>query len=154
MIKPEPTIPCNIVHTNINILCQKYESTSSWKGVLTAYKILHSLTSNPSFHAAGLCSTNAAKIADCAPPTKHIHAVSESCAGYLLNVIACMFKHRVRLICPPVTPPWCLGWWFSYLLLGFSSSAVETNDYMACLDERREVPAWCTIWTMLCSLPL
>ena len=37
-------------------------------------------------HAAGLCLTNTANTADCAPPIQFIHAVSDSCAGYFFIV--------------------------------------------------------------------
>jgi hypothetical protein len=35
--------------------------------------------------SSGLCCMNAVKTADCIPPTVHIHAVSDSWAGYLFN---------------------------------------------------------------------
>jgi hypothetical protein len=38
-------------------------------------------------HAADLCCTSTVKAADCAPPTKFIHAVSDSGAGYFFIVI-------------------------------------------------------------------
>lgn len=40
----------------------------------------------PIAHAAGLRCTHAVKIADCAAPTKLIHVVSDSCAGYRFSV--------------------------------------------------------------------
>lgn len=43
---------------------------------------------NPIVQAARLCSTITVKTADWAPPTKLIHVVKESCAGYLFNVYA------------------------------------------------------------------
>lgn len=52
------------------------------------------LMSNPMAHADGLCSINAVKMADCAPPTMHTHVVSESCAGYRFNVIAWMIDDQ------------------------------------------------------------
>lgn len=42
-------------------------------------------------HADDLCSITAVKRADCAAPRKFIHAVSDSCAGYLFSVHACKF---------------------------------------------------------------
>lgn len=38
-------------------------------------------------HAAGLCCMSTVKAADCAPPTKFIHVVSDRGAGYFFIVI-------------------------------------------------------------------
>lgn len=46
---------------------------------------------NPTVQAARLCSIQTVNTADCAAPMKLIHVVSDSCAGYLFNVIACIF---------------------------------------------------------------
>lgn len=43
--------------------------------------------SNAMNHAAGLCCMIKVKTADCAPPRKFIHAVSDSGAGYFFIVI-------------------------------------------------------------------
>jgi hypothetical protein len=44
---------------------------------------------NPIIHAEGLsCSAIIVKTTDCAAPIKHIHAVSDNCAGYLFRVDA------------------------------------------------------------------
>lgn len=56
---------------------------------LTPYSVDHKSMLNPIFQAVGLCSTNDVKTADCAAPTKHIHVVRDSRAGYLFNVNAC-----------------------------------------------------------------
>ena len=46
----------------------------------------------PLVHVAALRSTNAVKTADWIAPTKLIHVVSDSCAGYLFNVNACNIR--------------------------------------------------------------
>ena len=49
----------------------------------------HKSMLSPIIHAEGLsCSAIIVKTADCAAPIKHIHAVSDNCAGYLFRVDA------------------------------------------------------------------
>lgn len=47
---------------------------------------------NPMVQAARLCCIITVKTADCAPPTKLIHVVRDSFAGYLFNVNAYNFS--------------------------------------------------------------
>lgn len=56
--------------------------------VLTAYMMDQNSMLNEIDHAAGLCCMNTVNTADCAAPIQFIHAVSDSCAGYLFNVYA------------------------------------------------------------------
>lgn len=57
----------------------------------------HRSISNPILQAAPLCSIIDVKTADCAPPRKLIHVVSESCAGYLFSVYAFTIYHKKKV---------------------------------------------------------
>lgn len=61
--------------------------------ILTPYIMDHKSILNPIVHADLLCSTIIVKIADWAPPIRHIHVVNDHWAGYLFNVYACIHEH-------------------------------------------------------------
>lgn len=67
--------------------------------ILTPYTVDQKSMLNPMAQAAGLCSMMTVKTADCAPPTKLIHVVSDSWAGYLFNVNAYNFQRNIICIC-------------------------------------------------------
>lgn len=92
MIKPEQTTPC--ISNPHEKAIEKLEVNLNPNDTMSTEKFTHCIYDSPEVYiqtvqAALFCSAITVYIADCAPPTKHIHVVSKSCAGYLFNVNAC-----------------------------------------------------------------
>lgn len=101
MIKPEQTTPC--ISNPHEKAIEKLEVNLNPNDTMSTEKFTHCIYDSPEVYiqtvqAALFCSAITVYIADCAPPTKHIHVVSKSCAGYLFNVNACMMYHMDHVI--------------------------------------------------------
>lgn len=93
IIRPEHTTPCHTPPTLLeNLTIDSYNVNfriSNFRIMkLTAYRMDQRSMLNPTVQAARSCSIQTVNTADCAAPMKLIHVVSDSCAGYLFNVIA------------------------------------------------------------------
>lgn len=67
-------------------------SKESWMQQTRTENTMHqNLMPKPISQSSGLRCMSAVKTVDCIPPTVHIHAVSESWAGYLFRDDACHF---------------------------------------------------------------